>query len=295
MSLYWGIDMGGTKLEAVVLEDPTRPEPLIRRRIATEASLGYPHIMQRMRVLVDEVKQAAGLAHPERIGIGTPGSADPTTGVMRNCNTTCLNDQPMPADLARSLDCEVAIANDANCLALAEARWGAGRGASVVFGVILGTGVGGGVVVNGQVINGRHGIAGEWGHSVIDPSGPDCYCGKRGCLERMVRGPVLEDAYEALTGQRKKLAEVWEEGGPAAQQIEDRLVGNVAEALGTVVNLIDPDAVILGGGVGQTEALYRRLPDELAKWVFHPHCSTPILRPQLGDSAGVFGAAVLTA
>jgi fructokinase len=291
----WGIDLGGTKVEVVILDGPTPESQLLRMRMPTESHRGYEFIVQRVAELVKRASSESGIPYPSRIGIGTPGSMDPTSGLMRNCNTTCLNDRPLPADLASALGCEVITANDANCFALAEAKFGAGRGRNVVFGIIMGTGVGGGVVTHGHVLNGRHGIAGEWGHTSMVPDGPECYCGKRGCLERMCSGPHLEQFYESLTGTRLSLPEILAKGDSASRAVEDRLVEVTAEALGAVINLIDPDAVVFGGGVAQADCLHQRLPEELRKWVFHPEPTTPLLRPELGDSAGVFGAALLVA
>lgn len=295
MSLFWGVDLGGTKIEAVVLEDPRRPIPLVRMRIETERERGYKHILSRIRLLIERIVEQKGLPRPQRIGFGTPGSCDPTTGRMRNCNTTCLNDQPLPSDLTETLQAEVEVQNDANCFALAEALMGSAQGCSVVFGTIFGTGVGGGLVVDGRALAGRHGIAGEWGHTVIEPAGEDCYCGKKGCLETLVSGPSLERFHRNRTGRNEYLKEVMDRGGADAAAIEDRLLHYVGESLGAVINLADPDAVVLGGGVGQIPCLVQRLPLELPKWVVHPNPQTPILLPALGDSAGVFGAALLLA
>jgi predicted NBD/HSP70 family sugar kinase len=293
MSHLWGVDLGGTKVEVVVLEDGDPSRVAIRHRVPTEASRGYGPIVERIAEAVFEASQLASIPRPSRVGIGTPGSLDPVSGLLRNSNTVCLNGQPLHADMEAALGAEVVMANDANCFALAEALYGAGRGASVVFGIIMGTGIGGGVVVEGKALSGRHGIAGEWGHIAMVPDGPQCYCGKRGCLERMCSGPRLEEMYLALTGRSLSLKEIWDQGDEASRQVEDRLVQVAGEALGGVINTIDPDCVILGGGVGQTPVLYSRLPEELQKWVFHDTPSTPLLKPQLGDSAGVFGAAML--
>lgn len=295
MSLFWGVDLGGTKVEAVVLEDPRRPLPLARVRISTEREKGYRHILGQIKLLIDKVAQDHSLPHPTKIGFGTPGSCDPMSGLMRNSNTTCINDQPLPADLADLLNCQVEVQNDANCFALAESMMGSARGCRVVFGTIFGTGVGGGVVVDGKALIGRHGIAGEWGHTVIEPAGDPCYCGKSGCLETLVSGPSLERFHFQTTGERAGLAEIMKRGGTDAKAIEDRLIRYISEALGSVINLLDPDAVVLGGGVGQIPCLVQRLPNELGTWVVHNHPSTPILLPELGDSAGVFGAALLLA
>lgn len=288
----WGIDLGGTKIEIAILKDFDN-EPILRKRCGTEAEHGYAHILGQIERLVASAVEETGLGRPSKIGIGTPGIADPRSKLMKNCNTVCLNGQPLHSDLENILGCEIAMANDANCFALAEALMGAGRGAEVVFGVILGTGVGGGVVVRGQVINGLHGIGGEWGHNQFSPDAPDCYCGHKGCIEKVLAGPALENWYFEQTGERLSLKEIAASGRKEARDTMDRLCTGLGRMLGTVVNLIDPNVIILGGGVGQIDEIYDRVPAELAKHVFNDYCETPIVKPMLGDSAGVFGAALL--
>jgi fructokinase len=290
----WGIDLGGTKIEGVVLE-PDSGEVVVRTRIPTEAGLGYDHILLQIEKLVKLLEQESGSNRSPLIGIGTPGAADPSSGLMKNCNTTALNGRRLPKDLADLLGVKLQLANDATCFALAEATRGAGRGADVVFGVILGTGVGGGVVVHGKVLGGAQGIAGEWGHNVLDPEGEPCYCGKTGCVETVLSGPALERFYHAQTGKRLPLAEIVGSNEPAAQQTVDRLVNGFGQALAVVVNIVDPDVVVLGGGVGNIPALYERGVEALAPWVFNDTVRTEIRKPMLGDSAGVFGAAMLAA
>lgn len=298
MDLLWGIDMGGTKIEgAVIRQQNDQIEVLARKRIPTEQEGGYEHILSQMKKLVDELAREAG-APPARIGFGTPGTFEPGTYVHKNSNTLCLNGKTFFTDLQKTLGIPIAMANDANCFALAEARWGAAQqvpGAKVVFGIIMGTGVGGGVVVDGKVLHGRHGIAGEWGHSFLHESGGPCYCGRSGCVENLLSGPALEHYYENRSGQKLHLAEIVARSGedPAAQQTLERLVYFFGKALGPVVNLIDPDAIVIGGGVGNIDLLYAEGPKEVAKNIFNFEFVTPILRPVLGDSAGVFGAAAL--
>jgi len=292
----WGIDLGGTKIEGVVL-DPHRDEPVCRLRVATEADRGYAHIVDRIGQLIELIEAETGLKRPARIGIGTPGTVDPSTGSMKNCNTTVLNGAPLPADVENRLGCAVRVANDANCFALAEARMGAGRGADVVFGVIMGTGVGGGIVVDGRVLNGAQGIAGEWGHNVLEPAGRPCYCGKSGCVETVLSGPSLERFYAEDTQESRSLPEIMSRLGSdsSADATLDRLCSKFGEALAVVVNILDPDVIILGGGVGNIPELRTRGRAELDKWVFNPRPRVELRAPQLGDSAGVFGAAMLTA
>jgi fructokinase len=299
MEIYWGIDLGGTKIEgAVVRQRDGALEPLARLRIPTEQEGGYEHILSQIARLVEHLAKESG-ARPERIGIGTPGTYEPDTFLHKNSNTTCLNGRAFLPDLERKLGLPVSMANDANCFALAEARWGAVQtavpGARVVFGIIMGTGVGGGVVINGQVLHGRHGIAGEWGHSFLDDSGGPCYCGRSGCVETVLSGPALERYYASLSGESRRLPDIAARAGgdPAARQTLDRLVHFFGKALGPVVNLIDPDAIVIGGGVGNLDLLYTEGPLAVRDNIFNPVFDTPILKPLLGDSAGVFGAAGL--
>lgn len=295
METYWGIDLGGTKIEGVVLP-PGSTEPICRHRIDTQSELGYQHIVSRIRVLVQEIEQKSGIGRPEFIGFGTPGAMEPSTGLMKNCNTTCLNGQPLPSDIEAAVERKAIVANDANCFALAEAVLGAGRGAESVFGVIMGTGVGGGIVINGRVLNGAQGIAGEWGHNVLIPDGEPCYCGKRGCVERVLAGPALQRYYKSLTGEYKTLKEIvgHVETDLDAKKTVDRLIHYFGMGISVVINILDPEIVVLGGGVGNIAALYTDGIVSASKYVFNSQMHTKIVPPQLGDSAGVFGAAMLT-
>jgi predicted NBD/HSP70 family sugar kinase len=289
--------LGGTKIEGVVLGDPDMLQPIARIRIETQAQLGYEHVLTRIRNLLTELEAESGCTAIQ-VGIGTPGSRSPATGLMRNANTTCLNGRPMLQDLESRLGREVRMANDANCFALAEARWGAGRGFPTVFGVIMGTGVGGGIVVEGKVLEGANGIAGEWGHIVLDPDGPPCYCGRNGCIETYLSGPANEAEYAVRTGGRLAMSEIASRaarGEAAAVEQIELLCRRFGRALGIVVNMFDPDVIVLGGGLGQIEALSSSGRAQIAKWVFGDVFSTPLLHPRLGDSAGVFGAALLAA
>ena len=224
---------------------------------------------------------------------------DPHTQRLKNCNATSLNGQPLASDLQSALQMQVVTSNDANCFALAEARLGAARGAESVFGVILGSGVGGGIVVGNQALYGGQGIAGEWGHNLLAADGPDCYCGRTGCVETILAGPFLERHYAALSGQQRPLAEVAEraEDGqdPHATATIDRLVTYFGMAIAAVINIVDPHVVVLGGGVSNVDALYTRGVEEVEQFVFNHRLDTRIVRHELGDSAGVFGAAMLVA
>ena len=292
---YWGIDLGGTKIEGVVMPEEGI-KPICRLRIDTEADQGYDHIVQRISLLVQQIEDQSGLQRPATIGIGTPGAMEPATGLMKNCNTTCLNGQPLPTALESTLKCQIAMANDANCFALAEALLGSGRGSNSVFGVIMGTGVGGGIVIGGRVHNGGQGIAGEWGHNVLIPNGEPCYCGKKGCVETVLSGPALQRYYRSLSGESRTLKDIVAREGtdPHAKATMQRLLHYFGEGISVVVNIVDPEVVVLGGGVGNIAALYLDGIRETEKHVFNTQLRTRIVPPQLGDSAGVFGAAMLT-
>ena len=288
-----GIDLGGTKIEGVVL-DPTGA-PVVRRRVPTEQAGGYAHIVDRIAGLVDELRSQVG--ELERVGLGTPGAVSARDGTLKNSNTTCLIGRPLRRDLETRLGLEVVMENDANCFALAEARAGAARGARVAFGVILGTGVGGGIVVDGRVWAGPQHIAGEWGHHRIADDGPACYCGHRGCVETFLAGPALERAYREAGGDAIDTAAIAERGvsgEPRAAGVLERYLDRFGRALANVLNILDPDVVVLGGGVSNLEMLYDRGVDAVRRYVFNDELRTPIRRNALGDSAGVIGAALLT-
>jgi len=258
--------------------------------------MGYAHIVSRVKVLLGELEEKSGIGRPDVIGFGTPGAMEPATGLMKNCNTTCLNGQPLPADLAAAADREVIVANDANCFALAEAVLGAGRGAESVFGVIMGTGVGGGIIIHGRVHNGAQGIAGEWGHNVLIPTGEPCYCGKRGCVETVLSGPALQRFYKSVSGEHRTLQEIVARvsDDDAARLTMERLIEFFGQGISVVINILDPEVIVLGGGVGNVKALYSDGAKSAERHVFNTQMRTKIVPPQLGDSAGVFGAAMLT-
>jgi fructokinase len=298
----WGIDLGGTKIEGIVLESISNPSPLVRTRLDTEADKGYDHIIGQIARLIEEMEQKSGL-RPTAIGIGTPGVLDPTLQTMKNCNTVVLNGMPLLRDLEARLKIPVELANDANCFALAETHWGIARKeapeARIVFGIILGTGVGGGIVIDGKIWNGRHGIGGEWGHNFLDDSGGPCYCGKIGCVETVISGPALEKYYTRLTGKELKLKEIASRhaqgSDPAATETIERLGHFFGKAVSVVTNLLDPDVIVVGGGVGNMEEIYTAGREALGQFIFNNRVETPLLKPCLGDSAGVFGAAALMA
>lgn len=298
-NLLWGIDLGGTKIECAILQGE---QVLARHRIPTEADQGYGHILDRIQTVLQETGDIVG-EQPKRVGIGTPGTLDPQSGLMRGANTTSLNGRPLVNDLQSRLGIEVRIANDANCFALAEAVMGAGRGHRVVFGVIMGTGVGGGIVVDGMVLSGMQGIAGEWGHNLLEVGGEKCYCGRIGCVETVLSGPSLEMFYETISGTKRPLPEIVEryrrerDGAtafdPEALVAINHLILKFGQAIATIVNILDPDAIILGGGVGNIDELYTLGAEAAKRHIFNPTPQIRLRRPQLGDSAGVFGATLL--
>jgi predicted NBD/HSP70 family sugar kinase len=297
----WGIDLGGTKIEGVILPSITDHHPILRQRIDTEGARGYRHVLGQVKTLVDDMRRKSGLS-PQAIGFGTPGVLDPLLLTMKNCNSTSLNGKPLHTDLAAVLDVPVKLANDANCFALAETHWGAGRhhrDAKMVFGIIMGTGVGGGIVFDGKIWPGRHGIGGEWGHNFLDASGGSCYCGKTGCVETVLAGPALEKYYRSISGREKSLREIVALAGAGldteAQRTLVRLHEFFGQAVSVVTNILDPDLIIVGGGVGNVDSLYTKGVQSLSAHIFNNRLDVPVVRPLLGDSAGVFGAAALVA
>ena len=296
----WGIDLGGTKIEVVVMESLDPQSILLRDRIPTEAAKGYEHILSQIQILVDNAAKKLD-KRPRVIGIGTPGAMDPYTRAMKNSNTTVLNGRPFLPDLIKKLGIPVFMANDANCFALAEAKMGAIKekvpNAKLVFGIILGTGVGGGIVYKGEVWNGNHGIGGEWGHNFLDESGGQCYCGKVGCVETVISGTGLQKYYQQQTGEFRKLKEILKRHHQGidehATDAIKRLINFFGLGVSSIINLLDPDVIVVGGGVGNIDLLYDQGLKSIEKYIFNPSLRTPVIKPLLGDSAGVFGAAAL--
>ncbi len=294
-----GIDLGGTKIEAAAFAGDGRL--LLRRRIATPAG-DYEATLAALRRLVDEVE--AELGRRGTVGIGMPGALSPASGLVKNANSTCLNRRPFDRDVMAALGRPVRFANDANCFALSEAIDGAARGAAVVFGAILGTGVGGGVVVDRRVLTGVNAIAGEWGHSPLpwpddaERPGPPCYCGKAGCIETFLSGPGLAQDHWRATGETLDAAAIAAraaKGDAAAEASLARYEDRLARSLATVINLLDPEVIVLGGGLGQIARLYERVPRLWGAYVFSDAVTTRLMPPQHGDSSGVRGAAWLWA
>ena len=292
-----GIDLGGTKIEALALDDAGRT--LARRRISTPAG-DYAATLAAVIRLVEEVE--AELGRRGTVGVGIPGANSPKTGLVRNANSTWLIGRPFEQDLARGLRRPVRLANDANCFALSEAVDGAGRGARVVFGVILGTGVGGGIVVEGSVLVGANAIAGEWGHNPLpakradEEPGPSCYCGRRGCVETFLSGPALSRDHALAAGAKLEPAEIAaraQAGEAAAAATLARYEERLARALAAIINVVDPDVIVLGGGLSQIERLYERVPRQWTKHVFADCVDTRLVPPVHGDASGTRGAAWL--
>jgi fructokinase len=288
-----GIDLGGTKIEGIVLDKDLKE--VYRKRIGTEQEKGYEHIQNNIVSLYKDLVKEIGEAN-HTFGIGTPGAVSTKTGLLKNSNTLCLNDKPFVTDLEKKLGRKVAIMNDANCFVMAEALMGAGKGKDMVFGVIMGTGCGGGIVYKGQVINGLQGIAGEWGHFSIDPNGPECYCGKKGCVEKFISGVGLEERYKEYTGTKRHLKDIMNDyrgGEEKATFVIEKFFKNFGTALSTVINILDPDIIVLGGGASNIEELYTKGVEAIKPNVFNDSLDTPIVKNICGDSAGVFGAALI--
>ncbi len=291
-----GIDLGGTKIEGVVLD--SSGAVLRRERVATPD--GAPAIHAAIAAMVHGFDRQLGVRAP--VGVGTPGALSPRTGLLRNSNTVCLNGTALDSDLSTAIGRPVRIANDANCFALSEAIDGAGKGARVVLGLIVGTGTGAGVVIDGQVLTGPTAIAGEWGHNPLpwpephELPGPPCYCGKRGCIETWLSGPGLARDHRVVTGEdvsARELAARARTGDPAACATMARHASRFARALATVINVLDPDVVVIGGGISRVEPLYATLTEQLPAWVFSDHVATSVVAAAHGDASGVRGAAWL--
>lgn len=300
--LRLGVDLGGTKIEAVVMDQ--KGEVRAQRRIDTPQR-DYPRTLGAISELADALQSEAGAGTLVAAGVGSPGAISPATGLLKNANSTWLIGRPLDRDLSSALEMPVRVANDANCFALSEATDGAGAGAECVFGVILGTGVGAGVVVNGRVLRGPQAIAGEWGHNplpnpnVFEQPGPDCYCGRRGCIETWCSGPgLVRDFREAsgdLTMRVEEIVERAQAGEWVARATLDRHLDRLARSLASVVNVLDPDVIVLGGGVSNLSHLYERLPEAMRPHVFSDVFETPIRPAEHGDASGVRGAAWLWA
>ncbi|MGQ0606163.1 MAG: ROK family protein [Candidatus Nitrosotenuis sp.] len=283
-----GIDLGGTKIEGICIDD--KLQVIQRKRILTNQQNGYHHIVESVVSLIHDV---AKNVDDYSIGICTPGAISKKTGLIKNSNTQCLIGMPLKQDLEKSLGKKILMDNDANCFAMAEAKMGAGVGYDVVFGVIMGTGVGGGIVIDGKIHKGRTNIAGEWGHHTLHQNGNQCYCGRRGCVETYISGSALEKRWLYFTKREESLPTIVKNLTPKNTEWKKEFLVNFGIGLANVIDILDPDVIVLGGGVSNIDFLYSEGKQSVYDNVFSDMIDTPILKNKLGDSAGVFGAALL--
>ncbi|GGG71094.1 fructokinase [Edaphobacter dinghuensis] len=292
-----GIDLGGTKIEALAIDRDGKE--LVRHRVDTPQG-DYDATVASMAALVRRIEEEIG--RTATVGAGIPGCVSHVTGVVKNANSTWLNGKPLDKDLCKAMDREVRVANDANCLAISEATDGAAAGKRLVFGVILGTGCGGGIAINGHVHDGPNSIAGEWGHNPLpwmlpeELPGPACYCGKSGCLETWISGTGVAQDHKRVTGRElttREIVAASEAGDPDAVATVNRFEDRLARGLAHVIDLLDPDVLVFGGGLSKVQQLYRNLPKILPRYVFGKEVATPIVQAKFGDSSGVRGAAWL--
>lgn len=295
---FWGIDIGGTKIEAIALTDTAKPVVSCRMRVPTEYERGYEHLLGQIK-LVYELMHKQTLTHPTRLGVSVPGCIDWTTQKIKNSFILDMNGKNLGADLTRLLKVPVVIENDANCLTLAETQYGAvaalAPGAQSVFGMILSKGAGGGWMFNGKIHKGRHNIAGEWGHNFLDISGGPCHCGKKGCVETIISGPALEEYYYDLTGEKKDIKYIYEKSqfgnDPSASKTIQRLVYYFGVAVSTIIHIVDPEVIVIGGELSHLHILYEEGSQAALSHIFNPQLETLFVKPKLGDAASVFGAA----
>ena len=284
-----GIDLGGTKIEGVLVDEEF--QVIERKRVPTNQNNGYESILETIQNLVSDLKKNN---EKTSIGVCTPGALSKESGLIKNSNTQCLIGKDLRNDLEKILDQEISIENDANCFALAEARLGAAKNHETVFGVIMGTGVGGGLVIDGKIHSGRTNIAGEWGHHCIKPNGNECYCGRKGCVETYISGPALEKKWNELTNQTISVSEIVKNSQEDVYKTwKNEFLENFGLSMANVIDILDPDAIILGGGLSNISFLYDEGKNLVYENVFSDTVDTPILKNQLGDSAGVFGACLI--
>ena len=284
-----GIDLGGTKTEGVLVDEEF--QVIERKRVPTNQNNGYESILETIQNLVSDLKKNN---EKTSIGVCTPGALSKESGLIKNSNTQCLIGKDLKNDLEKILDQEISIENDANCFALAEARLGAAKNHETVFGVIMGTGVGGGLVIDGKIHSGRTNIAGEWGHHCIKPNGNECYCGRKGCVETYISGPALEKKWNELTNQNISISEIVKNSQEDVYKTwKNEFLENFGLSMANVIDILDPDAIVLGGGLSNISFLYNEGKNLVYENVFSDTVDTPILKNQLGDSAGVFGACIL--
>ena len=285
-----GIDLGGTKIEGILVDE--NYQTITRKRIPTNQEEGYNSILESIKSLVFELVQKSD--EKVSIGICTPGALSLDSGSIKNSNTQCLIGKDIQNDLKNILNQEVSIENDANCFALAESKLGAGKNSNLVFGVIMGTGVGGGMIINGKIHHGRNNIAGEWGHHCLRNGGNICYCGNMGCVETYISGPALEKNWSQLSGLNQSLPEIIENtNNQYFDNWKKTFLDNFALSFSNVIDILDPDMIVLGGGVSNIDFLYNEGKNAIYEKVFSDRIDTPIVKNELGDSAGVFGACLL--
>ena len=284
-----GIDLGGTKIEGVLVDEEF--QVIERKRVPTNQNNGYESILETIQNLVSDLKKNN---EKTSIGVCTPGALSKESGLIKNSNTQCLIGKDLKNDLEKILDQEISIENDANCFALAEARLGVAKNHDTVFGVIMGTGVGGGLVIDGKIHSGRTNIAGEWGHHCIKPNGNECYCGRKGCVETYISGPALEKRWNELTNQTISVSEIVKNSQEDAYKTwKNEFLENFGLSMANVIDILDPDVIVLGGGLSNISFLYDEGKNLVYENVFSDTVDTPILKNQLGDSAGVFGACLI--
>ena len=285
-----GIDIGGTKIEAILINEQF--QVIERKRVSTHRGEGYDVIIDQIGKLANELKEFGNIN--SSVGICVPGKIDIQKGALKNSSIACLVDQPLQSDIEAALSLPILMENDANCFALAEAILGSAKDYRLVFGVVLGTGVGAGVVINKNLHRGPNHISGEWGHHVLYPNGRSCYCGNKGCAESYISGTALETEWEALTGEFQRVTDIINSKAYLTHpDWKNNFITNFGKALANVIDILDPDAIVLGGGLSKVEALYTEGRDAIADVVFSNGMVTPIIKNKLGDSAGVFGAAIL--
>jgi len=285
-----GIDLGGTKIESILLDQ--KLNVVERTRIPTNQEKGYNSIIESIVKIVTDLKKKTN--EKTTIGLSTPGAISKKTGLIKNSNTQCLIGKSLANDLEQALKQNIRMENDANCFTLAESKLGAAKNYNMVFGVIMGTGIGGGIVLNGKLLKGRTNIAGEWGHHTLKIGGNKCYCGKNGCVETYISGPALEKRWKELTGKTESLSSIVQNlTSDAAKQWKIEFLENFGTSLANVIDILDPDVIVLGGGVSNISFLYDEGKNSVYEKVFSDLIDTPILKNQLGDSAGVFGASLL--
>ena len=287
------IDMGGTKTEIMLTEND--PFKIIeRKRVPTNREKGYSYILENLANLILAYRNKCQTA--PLIGMGIPGTISPKTGLVRNANTTCLIGKPLKTDLEKRIGLPVYIENDANCFALSEALYGAGKGYENVMGIIMGTGMGGGLILSGKLWGGRQGIAGEFGHSSINFNGLKCWCGQKGCLEMYLSGPAIEENYKNISGQKLSVEEIYgryTSQESAAETAMNDLLDHFSRGMANLIACFDPDIIVIGGGVSNLPILYTEGVRRTSQRIFSDSMDTPIVKNQLGDSSGIFGAALL--